>query len=392
MVRILKHGGGHDEAIKMARSFRCDICDENKLPKPSGTVSGHRILEFNKQVGLDCMNIPGWKGPTHTVPALNIVDDASSFQTVAPLLQGENSGTIREGYRQFWKRWAGPAERIVVDAGKANIGTALTDPLELEQTEIVPVAGEGQWQNGKTESHGGWWKRVFKKLLETAQPQNYEEWAECVDATTDAKQRMLRVDGYSPYQHVLGQEPRLPGDLLQDQIDVVSAAGPLYDTACARSRTIRQHAMQALLQARDDQDLRRAVAARNRVTHPFQPGDKVAYWRKGKKAHARWHGRGILIGQQGRNWWLSHRGHLIRADPSQLRPASTSEVQADHLVEQVLQSEQQKLSTVGGHLHFLDLTRQECPPGVSAPDPESAPAEGPPEVPQAAVRPEGPPE
>eukprot|EP00959_Pyramimonas_sp_CCMP1952_P073572 1537639-Pyramimonas_sp.AAC.1 len=82
------------------------------MPKPSGTVSGHRIWEFNKQVGIDGVNIPGWKGPTHTVPALNIVDDASSFQVMVPLLQGENSGTIRKAYRQFWKRWAGPAERI----------------------------------------------------------------------------------------------------------------------------------------------------------------------------------------------------------------------------------------------------------------------------------------
>ena len=32
----------------------------------------------------------------------------------------------------------------------------------------------------------------------------------------------------------------------------------------------------------------------------------------------------------------------MKADPSQLRPATTSEVQADQLVEQVLQDERQR--------------------------------------------------
>eukprot|EP00959_Pyramimonas_sp_CCMP1952_P085750 1793784-Pyramimonas_sp.AAC.1 len=51
-----------------------------------------------------------------------------------------------------------------------------------------------------------------------------------------------------------------------------------------------------------------------------------AYWRTGSKAPARRRGREVLARQRGRNWWLPHRGRLVRAGPSQFPAFRISEV------------------------------------------------------------------
>ena len=106
-----------------------------------------------------------------------------------------------------WKAWAGPPKQIVIDAARTNIGSALADPTELEGTQLCPIAGEGQWQNGKTEVHGGWWARICTKVLASVQPRDKTEWLECVDHTNAAKNEMIQVYGMTPCQHVFGRNP-----------------------------------------------------------------------------------------------------------------------------------------------------------------------------------------
>ena len=113
----------------------------------------------------------------------------------------------------------------------------------------------------------------------------------------------------------LDATPRLSHDLLQDDPDVVSTTGALFDESTARAQSVRQEARAAVLAIQDDKSLRRALAARPRAERQYCSGDRVAYWRKGKgkglkMGNARWHGRAVLIGQQGRNWIVSHRNEL----------------------------------------------------------------------------------
>ena len=104
---------------------------------------------------------------------------------------------------------------------KTSVGD-LADPLELEGTELLPIAREGQWQNGTTEIHGGIWRRIFVKMLQEVQPKNDLEWAECVDATNEAKSATYKRHGFSSYHHVFGRDPYVASDLLQGPIDVTT--------------------------------------------------------------------------------------------------------------------------------------------------------------------------
>ena len=99
MVRILRHGGGSEEAIKTARDFHCEVCDEAKRPTLPEAVSNSRVTEFNEQVGFDILEIPGWKGKNHRVPAVNLVDDSSSYQLVIHLPREESAVEFRRAYQ-----------------------------------------------------------------------------------------------------------------------------------------------------------------------------------------------------------------------------------------------------------------------------------------------------
>jgi len=70
----------------------------------------------------------------------------------------------------------------------------------------------------------------------------------------------------------------------------------------------------------------------------------------------------VLIGRQGNNWWLAHRGQMIRAAPEQVRAATDEERQADRYVEEVLKDTSELLKGSTGQRQFVDLVNQEKPP------------------------------
>ena len=135
------------------------------------------MSDFNALVGLDIKYLPGWK-VNQRVPALNIVDYASSFQLMVPLPAQETSDVIRQVFQERWTSWAGVPREVIVDPARTNVGDALTVPLELAGTAIRITAADAHWQLGKTEVHGGWFSRVLEKVS-----------VGCV------AQRSLRMDG-----------------------------------------------------------------------------------------------------------------------------------------------------------------------------------------------------
>ena len=315
MVRILKHSGATEAAITLARQFSCDVCRENTRPTSARPASPTGVTIFNERLGVDQFEIPGLRH-LEKRKMLNIVDHGSGFQMVIPLKSDDSMG-IRQAYVSGWKRWTRAPKQIVFDAAKQNFGKDLADLLELEETELLPIAGEGQWQNGTTEIHGGIWRRIFVKMLQEVQPKNDLEWAECVDATNEAKSATYKRHGYSSYHHVFGRDSYVASDLLQGPIDVIAVTQPLYDSGAERSTAIRMATRKAALELQDSDDLRRALAARPRPTKQFAVGDKVAYWRRGKgqgfkQGGARWHGRATVVGFQGDNLNVSHRNNFLR--------------------------------------------------------------------------------
>eukprot|EP00435_Cladocopium_sp_Y103_P006224 s2324_g2.t1 len=329
LVRILKHGQASDEAINLARTLTCPFCESRQPPAPANPGKTSSVSEFNQRIGLDVKHLPGWK-VNQKIPALNIIDHATSFQLVVPFFETETSAVLRKLYLERWVQWAGPPKEVIMDPARTNLGEAMVSPTEIEGTQVHFTAAGAHWQLGKTEVHGGWFARVLSKVIDERSPATKEEWLECV-IQSHVKNQMIQNYGFTPSQRVFGKNPEVPGDLLNEPVNVVAGTASIHDEAIARAQAVRTSARKAVLALQDDKVLRRALLARPRRDRPFVSGDVVAYWRDQKWAKGvlsqggQWYGSGVVIGLIGRNVIIAHRRSIIRCAPEQVRPATSEE-------------------------------------------------------------------
>ena len=138
---------------------------------------------------MDVKYSQGWK-LGEKVPCLNIVDYGSSFQQVIPLPGRETGVTLRQAYSQFWLAWARFPNLIVLDPSQPNLSEALCQPCENEGSRVCHTAAEAHWQIGKVERHGGLLATVLDKVLAAEiQPDNEEQWRECLTQAVASKKR-----------------------------------------------------------------------------------------------------------------------------------------------------------------------------------------------------------
>ena len=53
LIRVLKNGGANQQALDLARDFKCPLCEAQRRPAPAHPAQTHRVTEFQKRVGLD---------------------------------------------------------------------------------------------------------------------------------------------------------------------------------------------------------------------------------------------------------------------------------------------------------------------------------------------------
>ena len=331
LARVLKHGGASSVAIDLCREIQCDVCKAQARPSSPPPAQTHRATQFNERVGIDVKYLPGWK-PNQKIPAVNIVDYASSFQIVVPLEGRETSESIRRVFLDRWTSWAGVPQEIVVDPAQANISDALTVPQELAGAKISITAAEAHWQLGKVEVHGGWFSKVLAKVIAETMPHNQATWLDCI-AAAHTKNELIQMYGMTPAQFLFGRHPRVPSNLLDEPLSVVPATASLYEESLQRSIATRQAARKAVIELQDSKALRAALAARPRRVEAYVPGASVAYWRS-QKSHegslergGRWHGPAVVLGYVGRNLVVVHKKQIFRCAPEQVRPSSSEEAQ-----------------------------------------------------------------
>eukprot|EP00435_Cladocopium_sp_Y103_P019702 s2149_g4.t1 len=331
LVRILRHGQASEQALTLARSLQCSFCQSHAKPHAALPAHPAHVTNFNEQIGIDVKHLPGWR-PNQKVLALNIVDTASSFQRMIPFFEVETSRLLWQLLKDHWIAWAGPPREVVLDPKATNLGEPIAIPLEQQGVHIRPIAAEAHYQLGKVESHGGWFERVLKKIVDEHSPQTKEEWLECV-TQAHVKNTMIQNHGVTPHQFIFGRNPSVPSDLLSEPLSTVAATASTVDAALAKAEAIRTTARHAIIQLQDSRAMRVALLARPRVPLHYEPGALVAYWRcqkwvQGKLVQGgQWYGTAVVLGHVGRNLVLAHRKQILRAAPEQLRPATSEERQ-----------------------------------------------------------------
>jgi len=288
---------------------------------------------------------------------------------MAPIFQKENAELLKGVLRDSWISWAGPPKVLEMDPSRPNLSDALGEFCQSLGIDVAFTAAESHWQLGKVERHGHWFEKILLRVHDEHPPECAEHFVDNIIQTQVAKNSLISEAGASPYQIVLGRNPRVPQDLLQEDVHVPSIDASQFEPAFQRANAVRHTARLAVLQCQDDRALKAALRARPRPKKEFSSGDWVFYWRCQKwvqgqlQRGGRWHGAGVLLGKIGINWIVAHRRSIFRCSPEQLRHATPDEVSVATFDENELIGIRMLLEK--GQFpkgQFLDLVNQEPPP------------------------------
>ena len=119
------------------------------------------------------------------------------------------------------------------------------------------TAAYAPWQNGVCERLGGAWKIAFQKALMELDPQTKEETEELCDQLNLAHNTLTRHAGYSPQQHVLGPDVRIPVlGMVGEGNETLDSALQENEERHVRAQKIRLAARKAFLDADSEDRLR----------------------------------------------------------------------------------------------------------------------------------------
>ena len=140
----------------------CRTCSKSTkapLPRLSALASA---LDFNEAVVLNIIRLDTIDAKH--IPALNIVDSASTYQIIISL-SSTKSSEVSDACVSGWIQWAGAPGFVLVALDNA-FKDKLFILMDQKYNVVRATAGQAHWQNGVTDRYGGSWKLIWKKLVE----------------------------------------------------------------------------------------------------------------------------------------------------------------------------------------------------------------------------------
>ena len=246
----------------------CDFCLRHKRAAPRPKVSLPLAYEFNELVTMDLKMING-------VWVLHCVDYVTRF-SAGCVLQSKEGEEVVDKLFTCWISSYGPMKKLLYDNGGEFVNKSFKSLCASFNIIANDTASESPFQNGICERHNDLIGNMTKKIVEDVgcNLNVAYMWA------LHAKNSLISVLGFSPYQLVFGKNPNIPGNS-NNALPAMSS----YTT----SQTVANHlnslrtAREAYIKAENSDRVQRAM--RGRVysgTHKrFFAGDVIYYKRKG---------------------------------------------------------------------------------------------------------------
>ncbi len=165
--------------------------------------------------------------------------------------------------------------------------------------ETITTAGYSPWSNGLLERHN----QTLTKIILKVKRENGCDWHTALDWALMAKNSMLNVHGYSPYQLVFGQNPNLPSVLV-------------HKLPALEGTTVSAKVGKAFTEAESSERIRRALRKQLRPTDDMYVTCGKVYYKRVDCPE--WKGSGVVIGQDGAFVFVRHGGTLVRVHQSRL--------------------------------------------------------------------------
>ena len=207
----------------------------------------------------------------------------------------------------------------------------------------VVVDADAPWQNGKCERHGRPVKDLLVKGLETEVVFTPDDLEDLLEEIASLQSRRGNRGGFTPYHLVIGQNPRVPHELLSDDaVDEVEMQELSRDDAdldspakaFRQSMRIRDHARMLMETHTARERLRSAGKAQLHRDRNYHRGQGVYVWRRdlrgardrtGGPSLSRWVGPGLVALQDGTTIRVSMRGRLWKCAREEMREATNHE-------------------------------------------------------------------
>lgn len=311
MVRILRHGGGSDRALQLARKFTCEICTQHQAPGTTSPAALPRDLSPLSAESFDVKQLSSWDDKYVRRKVMSTIDIGSRYHVMVPLPAAspktdkgiEDTDVIRELYYDNWVKHFGVPDVVYYDPHGAHASNTQMEKLAGDGTTPVPCAGQAHWEVGIVERHGTLVEDRFDKYLRTVQPSDCSGWKQALQECMSGNNMVLRHFGYSPAQHLFGREPKLVTNLLDEQVCAGASSMARAEDIYGKAARNRMLARMCWLEAMDNKAMRDTLDKRPRPLREFGCGDMVCVWRtKGrgsamKRGRPRWYGRGLIIGR-----------------------------------------------------------------------------------------------
>ena len=246
---------------------------------------------------------------------------------------------------EMWGRPFGAPLCIAADL-ETGLQAGLARYANFSGVKLRASAGQAHWQQGVIERHGQWFQDILRRVIDEKSIDE-EDIDLAIAHTTQAKNELRRRHGYSPCQAVFGKDPRSPEELLagNDEEQVLELL--TADRKRQREMAVRTAARVASFRSQVDVKLRKGLIQKARVKRgEYAIGEMVCFYRLDKAGttskRGRWRGPGLILGQEGGNWWISYAGRCHLVAEEHMRP-STAEELGDLFASRVARSDLEKL-------------------------------------------------
>ena len=329
LIKLVKNGSDDcEDLIKEITilSKKCKICKEYKKPSPRPVVGLPLATRFGECVAIDLKSFGN-------VYFMHIVDHATRLSAGAIIHNKTPSTIVKELFR-VWVTIYGTPEKLLTDNGGEFNNSEVREACERLNIRVKTTAAESAWSNGMVERHHLVIAEMIRKTMaETNCSLEFAMmWSIC------AKNSLMNVAGFSPFQLVFSRNPSLPV-LLSDKPPALNEE--------SQSEIIRQNlnalhsSREAFIKSESSEKIRRALRHNVRTSGDIKylTGDSVYYKRLNSR---KWSGPGTVLGQDGQQVLVKHGGIYVRVHPCRLSLENNADQRRKQSTEKTNQPSKEK--------------------------------------------------
>ena len=283
----------------------CEGCILRKRSPDRPAVAMPMANEFNEKIAID---LKVWKGGY----ILYMIDMFTRY-TQAAFLTRKVPEQVVDAIMERWVANFGVPGAILNDNGGEFVNAEM-QALKSELNVIdITTGAESPWQNGLCEKNHHTMDNILERIEMDYSKLSINAklaWA------TMAKNSLMMVYGYSPFQLVFGKNPKLP--------NILTDGPPGWEESTVSER-LRNHlnalhkCRQKFMETESCSRIKRALRAKIRCADiNLAPGDIVYYVREGQ---TKWNGPAHVMFQDGKIIFLRHGGFVVKVSANRLKKA-----------------------------------------------------------------------